>query len=283
MSNQLVLSGAQLPTLNLPVSIVAKVQAQFAAAAANATVSMPRLSFRGRTFNISVGGDTVELPDRVLDVHIVAVDPQFHYSFYEKSYTGTDADKEGRTLSRYPLPTDEFEFKPTDEWAQRVYRQRAVVMLAKDPEHKLYVVDFGYNSVRKTGNPALGLMNLSQLVTQMDFYTREYNGLLPFMFTVQLSFTRASVPEIQFSLHDQFNQSAQQQARFAAPEAINAMVAALESGEVDKLMVIEHDSAAKGGSIVSTYEKTPAPVPVPQPVPTPQPVMADDVDVLAML
>lgn len=271
MSNQLVLAGVQLPAIQLPADVVAKVANQFAQAAANTTTGLPRLSFGGKMFNISFGGsEPVELQDRVLDVHIVAIDPQFHYTFYEKSYTGTDADKEGRIMSRYPTADDSFEFTPTAEWAQRAYKQRAVVMLANDPDHKLYVADFGYNSVKKVGNPQLGLLNLSQLITQLDFFTRNNQGILPFMFTVQLSFTRASVAEIQFSLYDQRVQGSQQ-ARFATPAAIEAMAQAIASGEVDNLMKVEYDSATNQANEQAGVS-SPAPVAYPTaPVPPVQP------------
>ena len=264
MSNQLILSGVQLPVLNLSPDVMAKVQAQFAQAAANTTTSLPRLSFGGKMFNVTFGGDTVELQDRVLDVHLVAIDPQFHYTFYEKAYTGTDSDKDGRIMSRYPLPTDDFEFTPTHEWSQRAYKQRAVVMLANDPDHKLYVVDFGYNSIKKVGNPQLGLLNLSQLIAQLDFITRQNPQVLPFMFTIQLSFTKASVAEIQFSLYDQ-RQQGNTQARFATPAAIEAMANAIANGDVDNLIKIEFDSAANKSETPAVK----APVQQPAPVATP--------------
>ena len=280
MSNQLILAGVQLPSLNLSPDVMAKVQAQFAQAAANTTSSLPRLSFGGKMFNITFGGDTVELQDRVLDVHLVAIDPQFHYTFYEKAYTGTDSDKDGRIMSRYPLPTDGFEFTPTHEWAQRAYKQRAVVMLANDPDHKLYVVDFGYNSIKKVGNPQLGLLNLSQLIAQLDFITRQNPQILPFMFTVQLSFTKANVSEIQFSLYDQ-RQQGNTQARFAAPAAIEAAANAIASGDVDNLMKVEYDSAANKGETEPTQPTVQAqPAPVATPVATPvvqQPVVQQPV------
>lgn len=278
MNNQLILAGVQLPSLNLSPEIAAKVQAQFAQAAANTTTSLPRLSFGGKMFNITFGGDTVELQDRVLDVHLVAIDPQFYYTFYEKAYTGTDSDKDGRIMSRYPLPTDDFEFTPTHEWSQRAYKQRAVVMLANDPDHKLYVVDFGYNSIKKVGNPQLGLLNLSQLIAQLDFIARQNPQILPFMFTVQLSFTKASVAEIQFSLYDQ-RQQGNTQARFATPAAIEAMANAIANGDVDNLMKVEYDSAANKGEAEpaqATVQAQPAPVATPvvqqvqQPVVQPQ-------------
>ena len=272
MSNQLILAGVQLPSLNLSPEIAAKVQAQFAQAAANTTTSLPRLSFGGKMFNITFGGDTVELQDRVLDVHLVAIDPQFHYTFYEKAYTGTDSDKDGRIMSRYPLPTDDFEFTPTHEWSQRAYKQRAVVMLANDPDHKLYVVDFGYNSIKKGGNPQLGLLNLSQLIAQLDFITRQNPQILPFMFTVQLSFTKASVAEIQFSLYDQ-RQQGNTQARFATPAAIEAMANAIANGDVDNLMKVEYDSAANKGEAEpakATVQAQPAPVATPVATPVVQ-------------
>lgn len=284
MSNQLILTGVQLPSLNLSPELVAKVQAQFAQAVANTTTSLPRLSFGGKMFNITFGGNTVELQDRVLDVHLVAIDPQFHYTFYEKAYTGTDSDKDGRVMSRYPLPTDNFEFVPNHEWSQRAYKQRAVVMLANDPDHKLYVVDFGYNSVKKVGNPQLGLLNLSQLITQLDFVTRQNPQILPFMFTVQLSFTKASVAEIQFSLYDQ-RQQGNTQARFATPAAIEAMMNAITNGDVDNLMKVEYDSAVNKTDTPTpkTTIQQPTPVASVAPVVQPPQVASQGADELASL
>ena len=257
MSNQLVLAGVQLPTLTLPQDVLAKVKAQFSQAAANTTSATPRLSFGGKSFNITVGNDKAELQERVLDVHIVAIDPQFHYQFFEKSYDESKgSDDKGRMMSRYPLPTDDFTFTPTREWSQRAYKQRAVVMLANDPDHKLYVVDFGYNSIKKVGNPQLGLLNLSQLITTLDTFSRTNQGILPFMFTVQLSFTREVQPEIQFSLYDQ-RQQGSNQARFATPAAMDAIANALSDGSVDNLMKIEFDSADFNKDTQSTQAQAP--------------------------
>lgn len=265
MSNQLILSGVQLPAVNISPELAAKVSGQFARAAANVTTSFPRLSFGGKTFNVSFGGDTVELPDRVLDVHLVAVDETFHYTFYEKAFTGAASDKDGVVMSRYPVATDPIDFHPTQEWAHRAYKHRAVVMLADDSEHKLYAVDFGYNSVKKVGNASLGLLNLSQLVSYLTFVNKQNPQLLPFMLTIQLSFTKASVPEVQFSLYDQ-RQQGNTQARVASPAAINAILNALGSGEVDNLLRIEYDSTASKSEEVTQQPSVAAPVVQPQAV-----------------
>lgn len=242
--SQLIIAPNAMPALQLPADVLAKVQAQLKQAADNQSSSLPRLSFGGKQFNLTLGGNTVPLDDRVLDVHIVAIDPQFHYAFFEKSYDESkNSEDKGRILVRYPLPTDDFTFTPTAEFTQRAYKQRCIVMLANDPEHRLYIMDLGYNSVKKVGNPSLGLLNLSQLITQFDFYNKQSPQLLlPFMFTVQMSFTREVQPEIQFSLYDQKAQG-NYQARFATPAAIDAMVQALSNGEVDNLMKVEYDSA----------------------------------------
>lgn len=262
MSNQLIIAPTAMPALQLPADVLAKVQAQLSQAAANQTSSLPRLSFGGKQFNLTFGGNTVPLDDRVLDVHIVAIDPQFHYAFYEKSYDESkNSEDKGRILVRYPLPTDDFTFTPTAEFTQRAYKQRCVVMLANDPEHKLYIMDLGYNSIKKVGNPSLGLLNLSQLITQFDFYNKQNPQLLPFMFTVQMSFTREVQPEIQFSLYDQKAQG-NYQARFATPSAIEAMVQALTNGEVDNLMKVEYDSASQGQQ-AQPQAVSPAPVQTP--------------------
>ena len=158
-------------------------------------------------------------------------------------------------------------------------------MLADDPEHKLFIVDFGYNSIKKVGNPALGLLNLSQLITQFQFYQSSNPQLFPFMFTVQLSFTREVQPEIQFSLYDQ-RQQGNYQARFANAGAMDAMVQALSNGSVDNLMKVEYDSAnvqSTTGTPVQGQQPalavSPAPVqtpvaPVVQPAPQPTQTVA---------
>lgn len=268
MSNQLIIAPNAIPALQLPASVLAKVQAQLSQAAANQLSSLPRLSFGGKQFNLTMGGTNVPLDDRILDVHFVAIDTQFHYAFYEKSYDESinSVDK-GRILVRYPLPTDDFSFTPTHEFAQRAYKHRCVVMLANDPEHRLYVVDFGYNSVKKVGNPSMGLLNLSDLITQFQFYQSSNPQLFPFRFTVQMSFTRQVQPEIQFSFHDQ-RQQGNYQARFATPATIDVIVAALESGEVDNLMKVEYDSASVQSQQVQPQVVAPV-APVAPVVPTP--------------
>ena len=138
-------------------------------------------------------------------------------------------------------------------------------MLANDPEHRLYIMDLGYNSIKKVGNPSLGLLNLSQLITQFDFYNKQNPQLLPFMFTVQMSFTREVQPELQFSLYDQKAQG-NYQARFATPAAIDATVQALSNGEVDNLLKVEYDSASQGQQ---AQPQAVSPAPVQTPVATP--------------
>lgn len=277
--SQLIIAPNAIPALQLPTDVLAKVQAQLKQAADNQSSSMPRLSFSGKRFNLTVGGSKVELQDLVLDVHIVAIDPNFHYVFSEFEYDDVkNKDDKGRMLVRYPLPTDEIAFTPTTEFAKRAYKQRCIVMLANDPEHRLYIMDLGYNSVKKVGNPSLGLLNLSQLITQFDFYNKQSPQLLPFMFTVQMSFTREVQPEIQFSLYDQKAQG-NYQARFATPAAIDAMVQALSNGEVDNLMKVEYDSANVQGQQAQPQAVSPAPVqtpvaPVVQPAPQPTQTVA---------
>ena len=260
--SQLIIAPNAMPALQLPADVLAKVQAQLKQAADNQSSSLPRLSFGGKMFNLTVGGSKVELQDRVLDVHIVAIDPNFHYVFNEFGYDDVkDKDDKGRVLVRYPLPTDEFTFTPTAGFASRQYKQRCVVMLANDPEHKLFIVDFGYNSIKKVGNPALGLLNLSQLITQFQFYQSSNPQLFPFMFTAQLSFTREVQPEIQFSLYDQ-RQQGNHQARFANAGAMDAIVKALSDGSVDNLMKVEYDSASQGQQSAAAVSPAPVQAPV---------------------
>lgn len=265
MSTKLILPETQFPLTGLSQDLLTKVKSQFSQAAVNATSTIPRLSFGGKSFNITVGNVKTELTERTLDVHLVAVDPQFHYQFFEKTYEDSKgSDDKGRMMSRYPEPTDEVTFIPNQEWAQRAYKQRAVVMLANDLNHTLYVVDFGYNSIKKGGNPQLGLLNLSQLLTTLDNFSRSHEGILPFMFTIQLSFSREVQPEIQFSLFDQRIQG-NTQVRFATPAKMEAIVNALSNGEVDNLMKVEFDSAEFNKSDTPSQPAVAKPV-VSQPV-----------------
>ena len=84
--SQLIIAPNAMPALQLPADVLAKVQAQLKQAADNQSSSLPRLSFGGKMFNLTVGGSKVELQDRVLDVHIVAIDPNHHYVFNEFGY-----------------------------------------------------------------------------------------------------------------------------------------------------------------------------------------------------
>ena len=258
MSNQLVITNLnQVPAVNLPESVMAKVQAQFNSAteALSSTGSAARLSFAGRSFHLNLGQNKTELDERVLDVYLVAIDPKFHYVFYDKPYTGNE-NEEIKTLTRYPNAEDPIVFEKTKEWASRAYKQRAIVMLANDPDHKLYIADFGYNSVKKSGNPQLGLFNLAQLVSYLTSINQQNPQILPFMITVQMSFTSASVPEIQFSLIDQRQKGGNQQVRFADNASIEAMINAISSGETDSLLKMDYQTpdAPKSPSAIEEME-----------------------------
>ena len=65
--SQLIIAPNAMPALQLPSDVLAKVQAQLSQAAANQTTSLPRLSFGGKQFTITIGGTAVPLDDRVLD------------------------------------------------------------------------------------------------------------------------------------------------------------------------------------------------------------------------
>lgn len=251
-----------LPQIQLSPDLVARAQSMLQEAAQNLSSAPPRLSFGGKMFNLTSNGATVELQDRVLDVHIVAIDSRHHYVFYERAYEGVDGDS-GKSMARYPVPEDTIEYTPTKEWAQRTYRHRCVVMLANDPNHNLYVVDFGYNSCKKTGNINLGLMNLGQLVTLLNSYAKQNAALLPFLFTVQLSFTKETVPEVQFSLFDQ-RAPQSHEVRFASPGAINAMQTAFTDGTIDNLMKVEYSSAAQSSQPALAAPAAPQAPQIPQ-------------------
>lgn len=260
MSNQLVIKGLDnLPSINLPESVIAKVQAQFADAAKQvAGGGVPRMTFAGNTFHLTFGDSTTDLDERVLDVYLVGVNPQFHYTFFEKTYA--EMEKEGasnarpKMLSRFPTEDDDWQFEPTEEWHSRVYKQRAIVMLPDTLDY--YVADFGYNSVKKTGNPQLGIFSFSQLLSQMNYITQQSKGaVLPFMIKVQMSFSKkATVPELQFSLFDQ--KSNDRELRFADNEAIEKMAQLIASGEIDELLTKDFGQVIGGEE--PNEEKTPA-------------------------
>lgn len=269
--NNLVIPN-NLPQVQFSADLVARAQNMLQSAVQNMASAPPRLSFGGRSFNLTAEGATIEIQDRVLDVHLVAIDSRHHYVFYEKDYAGADVDS-GKVMARYPNDSDSFEFTPTAEWRQRAYKHRAVVMLANDPNHRLYVTDFGYNTCRRTGNVQLGLLNLGQLITQLNYFAQQNQALLPFLFTVQMSFTKESVPEVQFSLFDQRNPGSQE-VRFATTAAVNAMQEAFANGTVDNLMKVEFTAGGASTRAPNAQVVPTLPQAAPQAQPQAQPQVA---------
>ena len=170
------------------------------------------------------------------------------YVFYDRTYD--ESEKTGvtpKTLSRYPLPDEKFDSPPPAGFVQRNYRQRAIVMLANDPQHELYVVDFGYKSVRQSGNANVGTCSFATLLKTMGDFQASH-GVMPFTFTVQLSFDGSqSVPVIAFSLYDLRNRS--NEVRFASEPAIQAMVEAMTNGTTDRLLDIHFDNTTENATV----------------------------------
>ena len=250
MTNQVITFGnAHVPVPQMNADFAAKIAAQWQQAAALATNAPNRITFKSNRFNISKGGaEPVQLSDLTLDVHIVAVNPQFHYVFYDRTYD--ESEKTGvapKTLSRYPLPDEKFDSPLPAGFVQRNYRQRAIVMLANDPQHELYVVDFGYKSVRQSGNAHVGTCSFSTLLKTMGDFQATH-GIMPFTFTVQLSFDGSqSVPVVAFSLYDLRNRS--NEVRFASEPAIQAMVEAMTNGTTDRLLDIHFDNTTENATV----------------------------------
>ena len=250
MTNQVIPFGnANVPVPQMNADFAAKIAAQWQQAAALATNAPNRITFKGNRFNISKGGgEPVQLSELTLDVHIVAVNPQFHYVFYDRTYD--ESEKTGvapKTLSRYPLPDEKFDSPPPAGFVQRNYRQRAIVMLANDPQHELYVVDFGYKSVRQSGNANVGTCSFATLLKTMGDFQASH-GIMPFTFTVQLSFDGSqSVPVVAFSLYDLRNRS--NEVRFASEPAIQAMVEAMTNGTTDRLLDIHFDNTTENATV----------------------------------
>ena len=250
MTNQVIPFGnANVPVPQMNADFAEKIAAQWQQAAALATNAPKRITFKSNRFNISKGGgEPVQLSELTLDVHIVAVNPQFHYVFYDRTYD--ESEKTGvapKTLSRYPLPDEKFDSPPPAGFVQRNYRQRAIVMLANDPQHELYVVDFGYKSVRQSGNANVGTCSFATLLKTMGDFQASH-GIMPFTFTVQLSFDGSqSVPVVAFSLYDLRNRS--NEVRFASEPAIQAMVEAMTDGTTDRLLDIHFDNTAENATV----------------------------------
>lgn len=250
MTNQVITFGnVHVPVPQMNADFAAKIAAQWQQAAALATNAPNRITFKSNRFNISKGGaEPVQLSDLTLDVHIVAVNPQFHYVFYDRTYD--ESEKTGvapKALSRYPLPDEKFDSPLPAGFVQRNYRQRAVVMLANDPQHELYVVDFGYKSVRQSGNANVGTCSFSTLLKTLGDFQASH-GIMPFTFTVQLSFDGSqSVPVVAFSLYDLRNRS--NEVRFASEPAIQAMVEAMTDGTTDRLLDIHFDNTAENATV----------------------------------
>lgn len=250
MTNQVIPFGnVNVPVPQMNADFAAKIAAQWQQAAALATNAPNRITFKSNRFNISKGGgEPVQLSELTLDVHIVAVNPQFHYVFYDRTYD--ESEKTGvapKTLSRYPLPDEKFDSPPPAGFVQRNYRQRAIVMLANDPQHELYVVDFGYKSVRQSGNANVGTCSFATLLKTMGDFQASH-GIMPFTFTVQLSFDGSqSVPVIAFSLYDLRNRS--NEVRFASEPAIQAMVEAMTNGTTDRLLDIHFDNTTENATV----------------------------------
>lgn len=249
MTNQVIPFGnANVPVPQMNADFASKIAAQWQQAAALATNAPNRITFKSNRFNISKGGgEPVQLSELTLDVHIVAVNPQFHYVFYDRTYD--ESEKTGvapKTLSRYPLPDEKFDSPPPAGFVQRNYRQRAIVMLANDPQHELYVVDFGYKSVRQSGNANVGTCSFATLLKTMGDFQASH-GIMPFTFTVQLSFDGSqSVPVVAFSLYDLRNRS--NEVRFASEPAIQAMVEAMTNGTTDRLLDIHFDNTTENAT-----------------------------------
>ena len=250
MTNQVIPFGnVNVPVPQMNADFAAKIAAQWQQAAALATNAPNRITFKSNRFNISKGGgEPVQLSELTLDVHIVAVNPQFHYVFYDRTYD--ESEKTGvapKTLSRYPLPDEKFDSPPPAGFVQRNYRQRAIVMLANDPQHELYVVDFGYKSVRQSGNANVGTCSFATLLKTMGDFQASH-GIMPFTFTVQLSFDGSqSVPVVAFSLYDLRNRS--NEVRFASEPAIQAMVEAMTNGTTDRLLDIHFDNTTENATV----------------------------------
>ena len=266
MSNALAtISGFDLTKL-LPAAALANIAANFDQADESfAGGDLTTLSLKGREFGLKHGGSLTLLPERAVDIYLVGIRPVDHFVFYDSTYDENTGQSEegGESLTRDVLPSDPKDFVPFDGWLSRARKRRCILMLANDTEQRLVVADFGAKTLYQKADTNAGLFNLSQLMKQMAVFRQHNNAILPFMFKLQMSFTRDSVPVVQFSFMDQATRS--EPVRSADPAALDAIAKHWESGEVERLLNVWFDDA--------TTAATPAPaVAAPASVAKPAPV-----------
>lgn len=242
MTNQVAtFSAANLPSINLPAGIAAKLAAQWQQAEQNVTFSYPVLKTKNGRFVLQDNGNDTTLEALTLDVFLVAIDPRIHYTFYAKKFDELKEGEQVQTKSCYPDPNEPYDAPIPAPFVQKKVSQRAVVMLAGDPSHKLYSWDIGYNSLRKTGNDHAHTANFSKLLPTLNQFCQMHPGVLQPMICVQLSIdSKPMGGGVAFSLYNAKTPGVFD-VRFADAASLEVMMKALSDGTVENMMKVEYE------------------------------------------
>lgn len=192
------------------------------------------LGFRGREFSLRGNGTDIPLPNKVVDFYLVAMRPNDHFVFYDTSFDDAENGVQGNMLTRDVLASDPKEFVPNSQWKSRSRKRRCIIMLATDQDKRLVIADFGAKSIYQPTELSAGLFNLSKLQQQIATIRKSNPSIFGFMFTLQMSFTRDSVPVVQFSFMDQLTRS--EPVRQAPPDVVAYIAEQYQSGEVERLL-----------------------------------------------
>lgn len=240
------------------------------------------LGFRGRDFSLRGNGTDVTLPNKQVDFYLVAMRPNDHFVFYDTSFDDAESGVQGTMLTRDVLASDPKEFIPTGQWKSRSRKRRCVIMLANDTDKRLVIADFGAKSVYQPTEINAGLFNLSKLQQQIASIRKSNPSIFSFMFTLQMSFTRDSVPVVQFSFMDQLTRA--EPVRQAPPDVVAYIAEQFANGEVERLLNMWFDNEpTQAPQVEQAPQVQQAPkAPAEQLVITPAtaPVMSDDLDEL---
>lgn len=260
----------------LPAGILDKIGSNLDQMANSFGGGLNFISYAGREFHIKMGGAETQHPARTLDFVLVAGAKNDHRIFYRGTYEqGKDAtptcwSSDDVTPDANVPPqqrgSDKCETCPFNEKGSHqsgkgracTRKRRAVVMLADDAEHRMFLTDISALSIYGERNTQAGYLNWQQVTKQLAVYRNQDARLVPFVFVLQMSFTQDTVPVTQFSFVDQVTRSG---IRMASPQIIEAAGKAWESGEVERLLALEigkSDSDTQSGTAQQPQQAQPA-------------------------
>ena len=226
-----------------------------------------RLSFKGRDFILYTDGVEIIHDRKILDVVLVASAKNDHRLYYNKPYDPKASAEDSAPVcwstdgivpdANVPAETkgnDKCETCPFNQKGSSANgesracgrKRRAIVMLADDPDKKLYVTDFSAKTIYEPKDINQGWMNFNNLIKQLASFRKTNAQLVHFAFRLQLGFAPDSVPIVQFSMFDQVARS--KEVRIAPKDIIEACANAWKDGDADRLLGLELVSAPKDSS-----------------------------------